>query len=76
VWSIIRFILREFLIQREKGKMEIKIIEVIIRNLEIFGENFIIFGPREIFLKIKRIEKGWKEFCDWLKGASRYNLGS
>jgi hypothetical protein len=38
--------------------MGIKIIEVIIRNLEIFGENFIIFGPREIFLKIKRIEKG------------------
>jgi hypothetical protein len=44
MWLIIGFILREFLIQRDKDKCELKIIGVIIKNLGIFGENFIIFG--------------------------------
>jgi hypothetical protein len=37
------FIIREFLTQRDKGKIGIKITKVIIMNLGIFGENFIIF---------------------------------
>jgi hypothetical protein len=35
---------KEFLIQRGRGKMELKITGVININLEIFGENFMIFG--------------------------------
>jgi hypothetical protein len=35
---------KEFLIQRGRGKMELKITRVIIMNLGIFGENFMIFG--------------------------------
>jgi hypothetical protein len=34
----------EFLMQGGKGKMELKITRVIIMNLGIFGENFMIFG--------------------------------
>jgi hypothetical protein len=39
---------KEFLMQGGRGKSEIKIIEMIIMNLKIFGENFIIFGQVEL----------------------------
>jgi hypothetical protein len=38
------FLANEFLMQGGRGKSGIKILEIIIMNLEIFGENFIIFG--------------------------------
>jgi hypothetical protein len=38
------FLVNEFLMQGDRGKSEIKITGVIIMNLEIFDENFIIFG--------------------------------
>jgi hypothetical protein len=34
----------KFLTQGDRGKVELKIIGVIIMNLEIFGENFTILG--------------------------------
>jgi hypothetical protein len=34
----------KFLIQGGRGKIELKITRVIIMNLGIFGENFMIFG--------------------------------
>jgi hypothetical protein len=38
----------EFFTQGDKSKMKIKITWVIIMNLEIFYENFIIFGQMEL----------------------------
>jgi hypothetical protein len=38
------FLAKKFLTQGDKGKNRIKIIGVIILNLGIFGENFMIFG--------------------------------
>jgi hypothetical protein len=38
------FLIKEFLAQGNRGKLEFKIIEVIIMNLGIFDEIFRIFG--------------------------------
>jgi hypothetical protein len=39
---------KEFLTQGDRGKLELKIIEMIIMNLYFFGENFMIFGQVEL----------------------------
>jgi hypothetical protein len=41
-------LINKILIQRGRGKMELKITGVMIMNLEIYDENFMIFGQVEL----------------------------
>jgi hypothetical protein len=53
------------LIYEARGKVDIKMSRMMSMNCEIFGENFIIFGPREVSKqnREKNIQK--MRFFDW-----------